>query len=133
MQMGSRMKKSIFDEQTSKALKKWHMAVKKKQGVKLGNSKVRAMDGSSTDSTIHSSGPTLHRYKTTGHSTHFVSNYDDQDDYHSDTELSSISPTPNLIVRVDHDEEEAKENEHHPTANNQEAPLHLSSLERSMK
>ncbi|KAL5143101.1 MLO-like protein 8 [Glycine soja] len=132
-QMGSRMKKSIFDEQTSKALKKWHMAVKKKQGVKLGNSKVRAMDGSSTDSTIHSSGPTLHRYKTTGHSTHFVSNYDDQDDYHSDTELSSISPTPNLIVRVDHDEEEAKENEHHPTANNQEAPLHLSSLERSMK
>ncbi|KAG5013510.1 hypothetical protein AAZX31_09G179500 [Glycine max] len=132
-QMGSRMKKSIFDEQTSKALKKWHMAVKKKQGVKLGNSKVRAMDGSSTDSTIHSSGPTLHRYKTTGHSTHFVSNYDDQDDYHSDTELSSISPTSNLIVRVDHDEEEAKENEHHPTANNQEAPLHLSSLERSMK
>ncbi|KAH1234364.1 MLO-like protein 8 [Glycine max] len=124
-QMGSRMKKSIFDEQTSKALKKWHMAVKKKQGVKLGNSKVRAMDGSSTDSTIHSSGPTLHRYKTTGHSTHFVSNYDDQDDYHSDTELSSISPTPNLIVRVDHDEEEAKENEHHPTANNQEAPLHF--------
>ena len=132
MQMGSRMKKSIFDEQTSKALKKWHMAVKKKQGVKLGNSRVRALDGSSTASTIHSSGPTLHRYKTTGHSTHFTPNYDDQDDYHSDTELSPISPTANLIVRVDHDEEEAKENEH-PTANNQEVPLRLTSLERSMK
>lgn len=28
--MGSHMKKSIFDEQTSKAIKKWHMAIKKK-------------------------------------------------------------------------------------------------------
>ncbi|TKY58388.1 MLO protein 8 [Spatholobus suberectus] len=119
-QMGSRMKKSIFDEQTSKALKKWHMAVKKKQGLKLGNSRVRAMDGSTTDSTKHSSGPTLHRFKTTGHSTRTMSPYDDQDDYQSDTELSPISPTSNLIVRVDHDEQEAaKENEHHPTANNQ--------------
>lgn len=141
MQMGSRMKRSIFDEQTSKALKKWHMAVKKKQGVKLGTSKVRAMDGSSTDSTIHSSGPTLHRFKTTGHSTHHtMSTYDDQDDYQSDIELSPVSPTSNLIVRVDHNdeqEEEAKENEQHPTANNQEVALaHLSSLlsrERSMK
>nr|KYP42041.1 MLO-like protein 8 [Cajanus cajan] len=120
-QMGSRMKKSIFDEQTSKALKKWHMAVKKKQGVKLGQSRVRAMDGSTTDSTVHSSGPTLHRFKTTGHSTsHTMSTYGDQDDYHSDNELTSISPTSSLIVRVDHDEQEpAKEIEHHPTANNQ--------------
>jgi hypothetical protein len=31
LQMGSRMKKSIFDEQTSKALKKWHNTVKKKK------------------------------------------------------------------------------------------------------
>ncbi|KAM0942157.1 hypothetical protein DsansV1_C15g0135301 [Dioscorea sansibarensis] len=31
-QMGSHMKKSIFDEQTSKALMKWRQAVKKKQG-----------------------------------------------------------------------------------------------------
>ncbi|KAA8532089.1 hypothetical protein F0562_006769 [Nyssa sinensis] len=30
-QMGSNMKKSIFEEQTSKALKKWHMAVKQKK------------------------------------------------------------------------------------------------------
>ncbi|XP_027921305.1 MLO-like protein 8 [Vigna unguiculata] len=128
-QMGSRMKKSIFDEQTSKALKKWHMAVKKKQGVKLGNSKVRAMDGSTTDSTVHSSGPKLHRYKTTGHSTRTMSAYDDD---HSDIELSPVSPTANLIVRVDHDEHEAEEAEHHPTSNNQELSR-LSTLERSMK
>ncbi|XP_014510745.1 MLO-like protein 10 [Vigna radiata var. radiata] len=128
-QMGSRMKKSIFDEQTSKALKKWHMAVKKKQGVKLGNSKVRAMDGSTTDSTVHSSGPKLHRFKTTGHSTRTMSAYDDD---HSDIELSPVSPTANLIVRVDHDEHEAEEAEHHPTANNQELSR-LPTLERSMK
>lgn len=30
-QMGSNMKKSIFDEQTSKALKKWHMKAQKKK------------------------------------------------------------------------------------------------------
>ena len=36
--MGSHMKKSIFDEQTSKSLKKWHMAVKKKHGGRGGKS-----------------------------------------------------------------------------------------------
>ena len=126
------MKKSIFDEQTSKAIKKWRMAVKNKQGVKLGNSKVRAMDGSTTDSTVHSSGPTLHRFKTTGHSTRTMSAYDDDQDYHSDIELSPISPTANLIVRVDHDEHQAEEAQHHPTPNNQDLSR-LSTLETSMK
>ncbi|XP_027346490.1 MLO-like protein 10 isoform X2 [Abrus precatorius] len=115
-QMGSRMKKSIFDEQTSKALKKWHMAVKKKQGVKLGKSSVRTMDGSTTDSTIHSSGPTLHRFKTTGHSTRTMSTYGDQDDYQTDIELSPTSPTSNLLVRVDPGGQEVKENEHNNIA-----------------
>ncbi|XP_061357445.1 MLO-like protein 10 [Gastrolobium bilobum] len=113
-QMGSRMKKSIFDEQTSKALKKWHMAVKKKQGVKLGKSSVRTMDGSTIDSTAHSSGPRLHRFKTTGHSTRTSSTCEDQDDdSQSDIELSPTSPTSKLIVRVDHDEQGGKQNEHH--------------------
>jgi mlo protein len=31
LQMGSQMKRTIFDEQTAKALKKWHKAVVKKQ------------------------------------------------------------------------------------------------------
>jgi mlo protein len=113
-QMGSRMKKSIFDEQTSKALKKWHNAVKKKKGVKLGKSSVRTMDGSTPDSTVHSSSsPRLHRYKTTGHSTRTVSAYgDDQDDYQFDNELSPSSTTNLLSVRVDHVEQDVKENEH---------------------
>ncbi|CAJ2635948.1 unnamed protein product [Trifolium pratense] len=113
-QMGSRMKKSIFDEQTSKALKKWHNTVKKKKGLKLGKSSVRTVDGSTPDSTVHSStSPKLHRYKTTGHSTRTVSPYgDDQDDYQSDIELSPPSTANLLTVRVDHVEQDAKENEH---------------------
>ncbi|KAK7386562.1 hypothetical protein VNO78_26895 [Psophocarpus tetragonolobus] len=108
-QMGSRMKKSIFNEQTSKALKKWHMAVKKNQGVG-GNTRVRAIDGSTADSTLHSSSPTLHRFNTTGHSTnHTMSIYNVQDDYQSDTELSYVSPTSRLIISVDHNELEANE------------------------
>jgi mlo protein len=107
--MGSRMKKSIFDEQTSKALKKWHNTVKKKKRLKLGKSSVRTMDGSKTDSTMHYPSPILHHYKTTGYSTYG----DDQDDYQSDIELSSTSPTSNLlVVRVDPIEQDAKENEH---------------------
>ncbi|XP_033515979.1 MLO-like protein 8 [Nicotiana tomentosiformis] len=79
-QMGSNMKKSIFDEQTSKALKKWHMAVKKKAGAK-GDKSTRTLGSgsprSSVGSPLHSSiGPTLHRFKTTGHSTRF-NGYDD--------------------------------------------------------
>ncbi|XP_061346047.1 MLO-like protein 8 isoform X2 [Gastrolobium bilobum] len=104
-QMGSRMKKSIFDEQTSRALKKWHMAVKKKQGsVQLGKSTARTMDGSTVGSTLNSPGPILHRFKTTGHSTN-----EDQDEYESDTD--QLSPT--LIVRVDHGEQQAEEDTHH--------------------
>ncbi|XP_058736718.1 MLO-like protein 10 [Vicia villosa] len=113
-QMGSRMKKSIFDEQTSRALKKWHNAVKKKHGLKLGKSGVRTMDGST--STIHSTttSPTLHRYNTTDQSTRSVSAYDDdQDLYPSDIELSPTSSTSNLFaVRVDSVDQDAKENEH---------------------
>lgn len=116
--MGSRMKRSVFDEQTSKALKKWHMAVKKKQGtVKLGKSNAGTMDGigSTIDSMGNSSGPTLHRFKTTGHSTRSNSTLEDQDDedYESDNgvELSPITPATSLIVRVDHGEKEAEDRE----------------------
>ncbi|XP_027359813.1 MLO-like protein 10 isoform X2 [Abrus precatorius] len=118
-QMGSTMKKAVFDDQTAKALKKWHMTVKKKKGaVKLGGkSTARSVDGSINGSSVHFAGPTLHRFKTTGHSTR-SSTYDDDDHHHhyeSDVELSSISPTTNLLVRVDHglDEQQAQEDTHH--------------------
>ncbi|XP_061372787.1 MLO-like protein 9 [Gastrolobium bilobum] len=55
-QMGSTMKKSIFDEQTSKALKKWHMNALKKKGSK-GRQETRTLGASSDDSPDHSPRP----------------------------------------------------------------------------
>ena len=100
--MGSRMKKSIFDEQTSKALKKWHMAAKKKHG-KGGKTPTRTLGGSASPA---STGHTLHRFKTTGHSTRSSYTYEDPD--MSDLEGEPLSPTSStsLIIRVDHDQEE---------------------------
>ncbi|PON49374.1 Mlo-related protein [Parasponia andersonii] len=110
-QMGSGMKKSIFDGQTSKALKKWHMAVKKKQGGGRGpKSPTITLGGSSTVSKVHSSGHTLHRFKTTGHSTR-SSAYEDHETSDVESDLMSPTLTTNLIVRVDHDEEETEINE----------------------
>ncbi|XP_030975512.1 MLO-like protein 10 isoform X1 [Quercus lobata] len=110
-QMGSHMKKSIFDEQTSKALKKWHMAVKKKHGGRGGKSSTHTLGGSPS-STVHSSGQTLHRFKTTGHSTR--STYDDNEisDYETDP-LSPTSSAANLIIRVDDDEQPTQISEPH--------------------
>jgi mlo protein len=117
--MGSRMKKSVFDEQTSKALKNWHMTVKKKQRtVKLGKSTIGTIDGSTIGSTMQSPGPALHRFKTTGHSTR-SSTFEEQDEYElSDNELAKT----NSIVRVDHDGEQQVEDRHHSEgeANNDE-------------
>ncbi|XP_027914553.1 MLO-like protein 10 [Vigna unguiculata] len=117
-QMGSRMKTAIFDEQTNKALRNWHMAVKKKQRVvKLGKSNAESVAGSPTPSTsaVHPSGPTLHRFKTTGHSTRSPSYEDQHHEYESDVELSpELSQTTSFIVRVDHaDHQQLQEHEHH--------------------
>jgi len=116
--MGSRMKTAIFDEQTNKALRNWHMAVKKKQRVvKLGKSNAESVAGSPTPSTsaVHPSGPTLHRFKTTGHSTRSPSYEDQHHEYESDVELSpELSQTTSFIVRVDHaDHQQLQEHEHH--------------------
>lgn len=108
--MGSNMKKTIFDEQTSKALKKWHMAVKKKQG-RGGNTPTRNLGGnasptSSMGSPFHPTGTMLQRFKTTGHSTRGFS-YEEHDA--SDLEEPSTPPPPtaSLIIRsndpLDHD------------------------------
>ncbi|KAL2346158.1 hypothetical protein Fmac_000158 [Flemingia macrophylla] len=56
-QMGSTMKKSIFDEQTSKALKQWHMNALKKKGSK-GRAETRTLGGSPEESPELSPRPT---------------------------------------------------------------------------
>ncbi|CAN1760927.1 MLO-like protein 8 [Linum perenne] len=135
-QMGSNMKKAMFDEQTSKALKKWHMAVKKKKKqagtVKGRKSSVRTLGSGSGDASplsvdtsftgrtlnsLGSSGHTLHRFKTTGHSTHSHYAYHDDSEL-SDMETVALSPTatsPSVHVslisrsRRDHLEEDDEE------------------------
>ncbi|KAM1810025.1 hypothetical protein ACFX12_026839 [Malus domestica] len=113
-QMGSHMKRSIFDEQTSKALKKWHMAVKKK--THGGKSPTRTLGGeSSTISTMRSStsgGHTLHRFKTTGHSTRSAT-FEDHETSDPETDPQSPSSTTHLIVRVDQIEQQTELNEPH--------------------
>ncbi|KAG9136983.1 hypothetical protein Leryth_013834 [Lithospermum erythrorhizon] len=108
-QMGSNMKKTIFDEQTSKALKKWHMAVKKRQG-NGGRSPIRTLgDASPTPSSLgsplHPTGPALHRYKTTGHSTRTF-HYEEEratSDMEDDDQSSHAPLNANFMIRVDND------------------------------
>ncbi|CAI9097140.1 OLC1v1033487C1 [Oldenlandia corymbosa var. corymbosa] len=120
-QMGSHMKKTIFDEQTSKALKKWHMAVKKKHG---GKSPTRTLGGgdaspsaSSIASTMHSlsTGAALHRFKTTGHSTRSFTYTVPHEDDTSDLENDPSTPTTNstVLITVDDHNEDAASKLHH--------------------
>ncbi|KAI3725746.1 hypothetical protein L1987_65538 [Smallanthus sonchifolius] len=117
-QMGSNMKKSIFDEQTAKALKHWRMAVKKKHGGKGGKSPTRSVGTSLSASPIHSmaspiysrSGVKLHRFKTTGHSKRSVAAaYDDTDA--SDFEAEPLSPESSAAHLVDVRDDDHSDNE----------------------
>lgn len=89
------MKRSIFDEQTSKALKNWHMAAKKphvgKSSRTLGNT---SPTSSSMGSPFHPS-----RFQTAGRSPQ-------HDQYASDVEDPSVPPpvTASLIRRAEQNE-----------------------------
>ncbi|XP_061948948.1 MLO-like protein 10 isoform X1 [Populus nigra] len=108
-QMGSRMKKSVFDDQTSKALKKWHMLVKKRHA-KGGKTPSRTLGSVSPSVSSVSSAHALQRFKTTGHSTRSSYTFDDQDE--SDLEAEASSPTTattSFIVRMDDDDDDVTE------------------------
>ncbi|KAJ6990535.1 hypothetical protein NC653_018944 [Populus alba x Populus x berolinensis] len=108
-QMGSHMKKSVFDDQTSKALKKWHMLVKKRHA-KGGKTPSQTLGSVSPSVSTVSSALALQRFKTTGHSTRSSYTYDDQDE--SDLEAEALSPTTattSFIVRVDDDDDDVTE------------------------
>ncbi|XXG87374.1 hypothetical protein AAC387_Pa11g2077 [Persea americana] len=101
-QMGSHMKKSIFDEHTSRALKKWHQAVKKKHG-KSARSPTRTLGMSpgvsASSSPVH---PHLQRFKTTGHSASLTGRshnryYSDQDVSDMEGDMSPTSQTAGLV------------------------------------
>ncbi|PWA59855.1 MLO10 [Artemisia annua] len=120
-QMGSNMKKSIFDDQTAKAIKQWRMGVKKKHGGKDGKSRSPSVATSLAASPVHplastihpTAGATLHRFKTTGHSTRPFA-YEDTDV--SDIEAEPLSPessTRHLIdVRDDYHSDNEIELDH---------------------
>ncbi|TXG59240.1 hypothetical protein EZV62_013813 [Acer yangbiense] len=127
-QMGSRMKKSVFDEQTSKALKKWHMAVKKK--VKGGKSPTRTLGGSvsTTPSMFSSSGQTLHRFKTTGHSTHYAYEEAELSDHEAAEPLSPTSSTDNFVINVDSGATEINEPRHEEQTRSKEDEFSFSKV-----
>lgn len=100
-QMGSNMKKSIFDEQTSRALKSWHRAaVKKNKDEKSGKSARSTPAVSPMQSPAHP----LHRFQTTGHSTRSsFSNrrYSENDMSDFEEDDSPMSSTANLIAHME--------------------------------
>ncbi|KAJ0542637.1 hypothetical protein HanHA89_Chr09g0341941 [Helianthus annuus] len=101
-QMGSNMKKSIFDEQTARALQNWRMAVKRKHEGKGGNSPNRSVGNSPTASPVHSpfhptTAATLHRSKTTGQPTRFAAYDETNASYFKAEPLSHESSTRHLI------------------------------------
>lgn len=81
--MGSQMKRSIFDEQTNRALKKWHQAVRKRH---KGNSPSPTITPGSSPGTSPTSSPIhlLHRYKTIGHSDMIQAKYSDLENERSE-------------------------------------------------
>lgn len=134
--MGSHMKKSIFDEQTSRAIMNWQKAAKKHvgraggstmQGARTGGSTmyggrtegyvVRSLDdansighvASASVSNMHSSTAALHRFKTTGHSS-----YDEYKMSDMEVDPNAESATARLIVRVDNGDNNVVTTELHP-------------------
>jgi len=102
--MGSHMKKSIFDEQTSNALKRWHMAAKKKQEETSKTSAPQTLGGNSKISNTsfrrHPYGPPLHRFMTTGHST-YSDTYDEHDESNAKHDEQSL--LANIAIAVEDD------------------------------
>ncbi|KAM0003229.1 hypothetical protein Hdeb2414_s0293g00859181 [Helianthus debilis subsp. tardiflorus] len=114
-QMGSTIKKSIFDKQTAEAVKKWQMLVKEHHRGKGGNRHTRIVASSLTASPVHSmaspicltttTAATLQRFKTTDHSTRSVT-YEDTDasDFVAEPLSPESSSTTHMIdPRVDYE------------------------------
>ncbi|XP_031269213.1 MLO-like protein 10 [Pistacia vera] len=107
-QMGSRMKKSIFDEPASIALKKWSLAVMKQRAALKKRKRGMSPTGtpgesvSPSPSTVHSQGGhKLQRFKTAGQSTRSYT-CDDNEASDNDADPSSPkSPTGSFVINVD--------------------------------
>ncbi|KAL1820304.1 hypothetical protein ACET3Z_015173 [Daucus carota] len=141
-QMGSHMKKSVFDEQTSRALLNWQKAARKHagraggsttQGGRTGGSTMpvgstEGYSGRSVDdarpithvasfsiSNLQSSTAALHRFKTTGHSS-----YDEYKMSNMEIDPRAESATARLIVRVDNGDNDVETTELQPSEDMQD-------------
>lgn len=90
LQMGSHMKRAIFEEQTAKALRKWHKAAKdRKKQRKTGAANLASGENTpsrSTSSPMH----LLHNYKHRSNASETESFPASPLSYASDTELSEM-------------------------------------------
>lgn len=84
--MGSQMKKSIFEEQTAKALKKWHKAAKQRKKLRMGTD-TSMMSGDSTPTQGFSPLHLLHGHKQRSNAPESNSIPLSPRSYASDTEL----------------------------------------------
>ncbi|CAA3025117.1 MLO homolog 1-like [Olea europaea subsp. europaea] len=96
-QMGSHMKKTIFEEQTAKALKKWHQAAKKKKKMRKTDKGNDAsshgagfMSGETTPSQGFSPIHLLHNHKNRSNASDIESIPNSPTSYLSDTEISEL-------------------------------------------
>ncbi|CAN8271276.1 unnamed protein product [Cochlearia groenlandica] len=85
-QMGSHMKKAVFAEQMAKALKKWHIDIKTKKGKARKITSTRLGGSGSLSISQSSSGTTLHRSKTTGHSSYNSLYYKEEEEEEEEEE-----------------------------------------------
>ncbi|CAA7410681.1 unnamed protein product [Spirodela intermedia] len=95
-QMGSRMKRSVFDEQTSKAIKKWQQVAKKRRGggKSSTHSPFRTPTESRSGSPSASPARPMQRFMTTGHATAMTTL---PRRYYSDNELTDNEPEAPLF------------------------------------
>ncbi|KAL0366502.1 UNVERIFIED_CONTAM: MLO protein1 [Sesamum radiatum] len=117
-QMGSHMKKSIFEEQTAKALKKWHQAAKqrkkmRKAGVGTDTSSAGFMSGETTPTQGSSPLHLLHNYKHRSSAPDTDSLPLSPRSYASDTELSELDASNRGKREMTFDASQSKGHESH--------------------
>lgn len=91
-QMGSHMKKAIFEEQTAKALMKWQKAAKERRKLRKAGEDVPLGNVSGDNTPSRGSSPLhlLHKYKTNPDLENSVSYPNSPRAYHSDVDFSDL-------------------------------------------
>ncbi|XP_061372795.1 MLO protein homolog 1-like [Gastrolobium bilobum] len=99
-QMGSHMKKAIFEEQTAKALKKWQKAARDKRKLREAGADVPSgyMSGETTPSQGTSPMHLLHKYKPSHSNSESVIN--SPRSYQSDTDLSETEGSTHELKEI---------------------------------